>query len=96
MSARQRPQRQQRDPEAQGLVMSMASGIICAILAYLSYTNGLYWQIPVWLGVGAVLVCIPLLPWTRHNRVLVQSSRWLAVAIAIGFFVWEIIRRRRG
>ena len=76
--------------------MSMASGVICAILAYLSYRDGLIWQVPIWLGVGAILVAIPLLPQTRNNRALVQTSRWVAVAIAIGFFVWEIVRRRTG
>lgn len=86
----------QRDPEAQRLVMSMASGAICAILAYVSYNDGVVWQVPVWLGLGVILVGIPLLPWTKNKRVLVQSSRWFAVAIAIGFFVWEIIRRRTG
>jgi len=97
LSAPQHRNRQsQRDPEAQRLVMSLASGAICAILAYLSYNDGNYWQVPVWLGIGAILVAVPILPWTSKNHRLVQSSRWLAAAIAIGFFVWEIIRRRRG
>lgn len=74
--------------------MSFAAGIICVVLAYVSYNDGLLWQVPIWLAVGIVLVAIPLLPFTRNNKVLVQSARWTAVAIAIGFFVWEIIRRR--
>jgi len=76
--------------------MSFASGVICAILAIVSYRDGVFWQIPIWLGLGVILVGIPLLPWTKNNRILVQSSRWLVVAIAVGFFVWEIIRRRSG
>lgn len=76
--------------------MSFAAGAICAILAYLAYNDGLVWQVPIWLGVGVVLVAIPLLPFTRNNRAVVKGSRWLAVAVAIGFFIWEIIRRRSG
>ncbi len=90
------PRKPTRNPEGSRLVMSFAAAAICAVLAYLSYNDGLTWQAPIWLGMGVVLAAIPLLPFTRNHSLLVQGSRWLTVAVAIGLFIWEIFRRRAG
>ena len=78
------------------LIMSIFAAAICIVLAYLTYRDGQSWQIPVWLGMAAVLVAIPLLPQTRNDGRALKASRWIVVAVAVGFFVAEMFRRNAG
>lgn len=79
---------------SQRLIMSVAAAVICAILSFLSYRDGMLWQVPLWLVAAIVLLALPLLPQTRGHQRLLQASRWLVAAMAIGVFISELIRRQ--
>lgn len=93
-SNRQEHNRQEERRDVQRLVMSAVAAVICLILAYLSYRDQNAWQIPVWVTLGVTLVAVPLLPQTKGNPRLVKLSRWIVAAVAIGMFVFELVRRR--